>query len=167
MSTTDTDVNYAAGTLEDVAGELYEELLTTGSSVLLSDLVKILIINAKKYAGWSGELLNVPAVTATDTKPLLVIEATTVLGVADWLIIEPVVRAHCDLVQARRMEGAQSLGVNPVGMSSSEALQLYKDALIQMQKEAFQCQPFSVDMPDDARRHAEPYLYYGQNWFNR
>jgi hypothetical protein len=156
MSITDTDVSYAAGTLEDVAGELYDELLTTGSSVLLSDLVKILITNAKKYAGWSDQLHPMPADQDAATKPLLVVEATTVLSVGDWLIIEPVVRAHCDLVQARRMEGAQNLGVQPSGMSSSEALQLYKDAIITMQKESFQYQPFSIELPDDSRQKSYP-----------
>ena len=62
------------------------------------------------------------------------------------------VRAHCDLVQARRMEGAQGLGVQQTGMMTSEALQLYKDAVEVMKKEAFQCQPFSVEVPDTERK---------------
>lgn len=133
MSTSDTDATHVIGTLQDAAEELYEELLTTGSSVLLSDVVKILVTNTKKYAGWSGELQHYPSVN-DDEKPLLIIDANTVLGVDDWLIIEPVIRAHCDLVQARRMEGAQGLGVQASGMMTSEALQLYKDAIEVMKK---------------------------------
>lgn len=148
MSTTDTDAHHVIGSLQDASDELYEELLTSGSSVLLSDIVKIMITNTKKYAGWSGELQHCPKADASCDKPLLTITANTVLGVDDWLIIEPVVRAHCDLVQARRMEGAQNLGVQPAGMLSSEALQYYKEALEIMKREAFQCQPFSVDVPE-------------------
>ena len=149
MSTTDTDAHHVIGSLQDASEELYEELLTSGSSVLLSDIIKIMITNAKKYAGWSGELQHCPLEDESCVKPLLTITANTVLGVDDWLIVEPVVRAHCDLVQARRMEGAQGLGVQPSGMSSSEALQYYKEALEVMKREAFQCQPFSVDVPKD------------------
>ena len=133
MSTSDTDATHVIGTIQDAAQELYDELLTTGSSVRLSEVVKVLITNTKKYAGWSGELQHYPSDSADD-KPLLTITANTVLGVDDWLIIEPMVRAHCDLVQARRMEGAQGLGVQPTGMTTSEALQLYKDALELMKK---------------------------------
>lgn len=158
MSTSDTDATHVIGTLQDAAEELYEELLTTGSSVLLSDVVKILVTNTKKYAGWSGELQHYPSVN-DDEKPLLIIDANTVLGVDDWLIIEPVIRAHCDLVQARRMEGAQGLGVQASGMMTSEALQLYKDAIEVMKKEAFQCQPFSVNTPQSTTPRLKPELY--------
>lgn len=156
MSTSDTDATHVIGTIQDAAQELYDELLTTGSSVRLSEVVKVLITNTKKYAGWSGELQHHPSVK-DDDKPLLIVTANTVLGVDDWLIIEPMVRAHCDLVQARRMEGAQGLGVNPTGITTSEALQLYKDAVEQMKREAFQGQPFSVDVPEDSvRRYDAP-----------
>ena len=151
MSTSDTDATHVIGTIQDAAQELYDELLTTGSSVRLSEVVKILITNTKKSAGWSGELQHYPSVK-DDDKPLLTITANTVLGLDDWLIIEPMVRAHCDLVQARRMEGAQGLGVQQTGMMTSEALQLYKDAIEVMKKEAFQCQPFSVEVPDTERK---------------
>ena len=86
MSTSDTDATHVIGTLQDAAEELYEELLTTGSSVLLSDVVKILVTNTKKYAGWSGELQHYPSVN-DDEKPLLIIDANTVLGVDDCLAL--------------------------------------------------------------------------------
>lgn len=144
----DTETTYVMGTVADVAADLYDELLTTGSSVMLDEVVKVIITNIKKYAGWSGQFQDPPASANDSAKPVLSITANTVLGMDDWIITEPVVRAHCDLVQARRMEAAQNLGVQPSGMTSSEALQLYKDAIEVMKKEAFQCQPFSVDMPD-------------------
>ncbi|WP_394211168.1 hypothetical protein [Psychrobacter piscatorii] len=162
MSVNDTDVNHVIGTIEDAANDLYDELLTTGYSLLLSDVVKVFIINTKKYAGWSGELQHCPKSDESCDKPLLVIDKNTVLGVDDWVIVEPVIRAHCDLVQARRMEGAQNLGVQPAGMSSSEARQLYDDAVKTMQKEAFQFQPFSIEIPEDDPRYPEtsPWLVW-------
>ena len=149
MSTTGTDAHHVKGTIQDIADQLYDELLTTGSSAMLSDVIKILILNTEKYAGWSGELQHCPKDDESCVKPLLVITENTVIGMDDWVIIDPVVRAHCDLVQARRMEGAQGLGVQPSGMSSSEALQYYKEALDVMKRESFQCQPFSVEVPED------------------
>ncbi|MGP5192921.1 hypothetical protein ACTXJO_04685 [Psychrobacter celer] len=162
MSVNDTDANHVIGTIEDAANDLYDELLTTGYSLLLSDVVKVFIINTKKYAGWSGELQHCPKSDESCVKPLLVIDENTVLGVDDWVIVEPVIRAHCDLVQARRMEGAQNLGVQPAGMSSSEARQLYDDAVKTMQKEAFQFQPFSIEIPKDDPRYPEtsPWLVW-------
>lgn len=148
MSNHDINATYVTGTIQEAAFDLYNELLTSGSSLLESDVVKVFITTAKKYAGWSDRLLTdlLPGSDPTQ-KPLLVINENTVLDVTDWIIIEPVIRAHCDLVQAKRMEGAQGLGVNPSGMSSSEARGYYDEALLKMQKEAFQCEPFTVDTP--------------------
>lgn len=163
MSVNDTDVNHVIGTIQDAANDLYDELLTTGSSLLLSDVIKVFVINTKKYAGWSGELQHCPASDKSCDKPLLVVDENTVLGVDDWIIIEPVIRAHCDLVQARRMEGAQNLGVQPAGASSSEARQLYDEAVTAMKREAFQFQPFSIELPDDNPRYPNanlPWLRY-------
>lgn len=145
MSTSNTDANHIMGTLIQVAQDLYDELVTSGSSVTLNDVVKIVITNTKKYAGWSGEMQHCPSDTQDCKSPLLVITQNTVIGVDDWIIVEPVVRAHCDLVQARRMEGFQGLGGQMSGMAASEALQLYKESLEAMKKEAFQFQPFSVE----------------------
>lgn len=145
MSISNTDANHVMGTVLDIAQDLYDELVTSGSSVTLEDVIKVVITNTKKYAGWSGELQHCPSDKEDCKAPLLTITENTVIGVDDWIIIEPVIRAHCDLVQARRMEGFQGLGGQPSGLSSSEALQLYKESLEVMKKEAFQFQPFSVE----------------------
>ena len=150
MSHDELDGYYVVGSINDAAKELYDELLTSGSSLLLSDVVKVFINTTKKYVGWSGRLLNKPLPGSDlSQKPLLMITENTVIDVTDWLIIEPVIRAHCDLVQARRMEGAQGLGVNPTGMSSSEARGYYDEALLKMQKEAFQGEPFTIKTPQN------------------
>lgn len=150
MSTNDIEVIHVIGSIQDAAKKLYDELLTSGSSLLLSDVTKVFINAAEKYAAWSGRLLTEPLPgSLTTQKPLLVITENTVLDVTDWVIIEPLIRAHCDLVQAKRMEGAQGLGVNPSGMSSSEARGYYDEALLRMQKEAFQREPFTIETPQN------------------
>lgn len=162
MSTTDCDKNRVYGTLTEVAAPLYDELLTTGYSLLDTDVLKVLIINTKKYATWAdafnvAEPDDVPASDEPCVRPLLVIDGDTVMGIDDWAIIEPLVRAHCDLVQARRMEGAQNLGVEGAGMSSSEARQIYVEAENLMKKEAFQFQPFSTETPKPKFLGDDPY----------
>ncbi|WP_352309093.1 hypothetical protein [Psychrobacter sp. W2-37-MNA-CIBAN-0211] len=157
MSTTDCDKTRVYGTTLDVAADLYSELLTTGYSLLESDVIKVLTINIKKYAAWADAFNDAPATDDECVRPKLVIDDTTVIGVDDWAIIEPLVRAHCDLVQARRMEGAQNLGVQGAGLSSSEARQIYADAETAMKKEAFQFQPFSTETPKPKFLGDDPY----------
>ena len=128
------------GSIEQVANELYDELLTTGSSLLDDEVLKIVIKAAKAYHTWSGELLTV------DATHVLTIDASTLVGVDDWEIIKPVVLAHCDLVQARRLESMQEVNT---GISTGEALQLYKEALELMKREAFQFPPFSIGMDSE------------------
>ena len=53
MSTTDCDKTRIYGTLTDVAADLYDELLTTGYSLIDTDVLKVLITNTKKYATWA------------------------------------------------------------------------------------------------------------------
>ncbi|WP_199506826.1 MULTISPECIES: hypothetical protein [unclassified Psychrobacter] len=128
------------GSIEQVANELYDELLTTGSSLLDEEVLKIVINAAKAYHTWSGEL------AATDDNGVLTIDSATVIAVDDWEIMQPVVLAHCDLTQARRLEAMQEPNA---GISTSEAMQLYKDALATMKKEAFQFMPASFDLGED------------------
>lgn len=127
------------GSIGQVANELYDELLTTGSSLLDEEVLKIVINAAKAYHTWSGEL------AATDDD-VLTIDSSTVIAVDDWEVMKPVVLAHCDLTQARRLESMQEPNA---GISTSEAMQLYKDALATMKKEAFQFMPASFDLGDD------------------
>ena len=161
MSTTDCD-NRVYGTLTEVATDLYDELVTTGYSLIDTDVLKVLITNTKKYATWAdafnvAEPDNQPASPEPCVRPRLIIDGDTVIGADDWVIIEPLARAHFDLVQARRMEGAQNLGVEGAGMSSSEARQLYADAETAMKKEAFQFQPFSTETPKPKFLGDDPY----------
>ncbi|WP_230657789.1 hypothetical protein [Psychrobacter sp. I-STPA10] len=156
--------SYSAGTINEIAQTLYDELLTSGSSLMLSEVTKFLIEDTKKYVGWAGGLQIKPDDIDGDlTNSLVVLDIneTTQLATDEWVIIEPVLRAHCEVLQAGRMEGAQGLGVAPSGPSKSEADMLYKEAVLQMQKEAFQCEPFTVDLTD-SKRDGEP-----RHWVSR
>jgi hypothetical protein len=51
-----------------------------------------------------------------------------VLSLSEWGLIEPVIRAHCELIQAQRVEGTGSLGGERFGLSVSEATANYKEA---------------------------------------
>ena len=130
------------GSIEQITNEVYDELLTTGSSLLDEEVLKIVIKAAKAYHTWSGEL------STTNDDEVLIIDSNTVVAVDDWEIMKPVVLAHCDLAQARRLESMQELNT---GISTSEAMQLYKDAMTVMKKEAFQCMPTTFDLGDDDR----------------
>lgn len=145
MSTSSTDANHVMGTINDVANSLYDELVTSNSSATIDDVIKVIVTNTEKYAGWSGEMQHCPSADKNCKSPLLTITVNTVIGVDDWIVIEPVVRAHCNLVQARRMEGFQGLGGQVSGLSSQEAEMDYREALERMKKEAFQFQPFTVE----------------------
>ena len=82
---------------------------------------------------------------------MLTIDSATVIAIDDWEIMQPVVLAHCDLTQARRLGAMQEPNA---GISTSEAMQLYKDALATIKKEAFQFMPASFDLGEDDKNVA-------------
>lgn len=135
---------YINGTIADICQNLYEELVTTGYSLLYTDVENIIFTELKDYLAWNGEIKSLQDV-ASDSLMHLDISPDTELTIEEWTIIKPCVMAHCEIMQAKRMEGVQNLGVQPVGVSSSEAKQVYHEARLQMQKEAFDCEPFSVE----------------------
>ncbi len=135
---------YTKGSISDISQNLYEELLTTGYSLLFSDIEGVILSEIKDYIAWNGELKSLED-KETDKLLPIDIDGETILTLDEWAIIEPVVIAHCDIMQAKRMEGVQNLGVQPVGMTASEAKQAYREVKLQMQKEAFDCEPYSVE----------------------
>lgn len=149
--TDSTDNEVIIGTLKDAAKALYDELLTSGSSLLLEDVLKVFMKSTEHYVTWSGKkLLN--KINDADPEPTSILDlssvkSSTLISRTDWSIMETLVRAHCDLVQAKRIEGMQGLGLNTTAMSSSEARGYYDEALKEMKKEAFQCEPYTVDTP--------------------
>ncbi|OPH33610.1 hypothetical protein [Moraxella atlantae] len=139
-----------AGSLRDVASWLYDELLTSGYSLLPEDVEQIALDSVRLYASWA----RLDAEYQKDVALPLFMSLTldTNLLADEWAIVYPVIRAHCDLLQARRMEGSQALGVQAFGLSSSEANQIYQIALEQMKKEAFCHAPFSVEVTGEPIR---------------
>ena len=134
------------GVIGEYCNVLYDELLTSGYSLLLEDVQDIVLSDVRKMAGWG----HLECQLVADETAILTfdIDLSTVLLADEWVVVEPVVRSHCDLVQARRMEGSQALGVMAFGIQSSEALQNYNMAVETMKKEAFHHAPFSVDYDD-------------------
>ena len=146
------------GTIAERADNVYDEILTDGYSLLPEEVLKIIIRSAEKYATWSNQLqpdFDINSVNINDEPPAqsrLLINSDTILSADDWVIIEPVVVAHIDLTQARRNEAA---GITETGMPSSEARQLHKDALADMEKRAFQFQPFTISTYESERSKYE------------
>ena len=140
--------SYIEGDIKSVATRFYEELYTTGYSLLESDVERIITDVCRDYLAWGGALRAYELDDKDDTYTLL-LDSTTNIYNDEWSIIRPVVVARCDLMQAKRMEGAQNLGVQPAGMSSSEAYQNHREAMLEMKREAFNTHPFSVDSVTD------------------
>ena len=133
------------GTIRRFCQNLYDELLTSGYSLLPEDIENVALDDAKKLAGWAR--LDAQTVDDDNVEPAFFELTLDISLLADeWVLVEPVIRAHCDLLQARRMEGSQALGVQAFGVSSSEANQLYQGLLEQMKKEAFVHEPFSIEL---------------------
>lgn len=140
--------SYIEGDIKSIATRFYEELYTTGYSLLESDVERIITDVCRDYLAWGGALRAYELDDKDDTYTLL-LDSTTNIYNDEWSIIRPVVVARCDLMQAKRMEGAQNLGVQPAGMNSSEAYQNHREAMLEMKREAFNTHPFSVDSTAD------------------
>lgn len=139
-----------AGSLRTVAGWLYDELLTSGYSLVIEDIEQIVLNSVRFYVGWAR--LDAEYDKDATLPAFMSLTLDTELLADEWAVVYPVVRAHCDLLQARRMEGSQALGVQAFGLSSSEANQIYQIALEQMKKEAFCHAPFSVEVAGEPIR---------------
>lgn len=137
-----TYAKHIAGSLSQIADRLYDEYLTQGYSLTPEDIGDVLLADVGIYAGWwrlTAQLGDDIPVGSVQRLTL-----STPLTLSEWTILSPVVRSHIDLVQARRMEGAGSLGVTPFGASSSECMQNYQQALETMKREAFCHECWSV-----------------------
>lgn len=135
------------GTIRQFSQNLYDELLTSGYSLLPEDVENIALNDVKLMASWARLDAQLSDDCACNGFFNLTLDISLLAD--EWAVIIPVIRAHCDLLQARRMEGSAAMGVQPFGIQSSEALQLYNNAIEQMKKEAFCHTPFSIDWVDD------------------
>lgn len=126
-----------AGTISELAEQLHNELSSNGYSLLLDDVVNAALIETQYYAAWAVFQAQRDAVSG------VLLDQALPLIAAEWAILDPVIRAHCDLIQARLMEGSRSLGAESFGLDVSSANQNYLEARKVMQDEAFYEPPFS------------------------
>lgn len=129
-----------AGTLKDMVVPLLDELTMSGYSLSDEDVSGVVFSAAAILVGW-GRLDWQRQEGAGG-----VLSMDTPITADEWVIIQPLVRAHCDLIQARRMEGTQSLGMTTFNLSASEALSMYNQALDTLKREAFCEEPFTIDV---------------------
>lgn len=131
-----------AGTVKDLSNDLFIELQNSGYSLLDSDVLAVFLNEVQYYASWS--VLEVQRLSATAT----LISDSIILHAYEWAILNPVVRAHCDLIQAKLMESSRSLGGDGFGLTVSEANQIYLESRTRMQFEASYEPPFSIATAD-------------------
>jgi len=128
-----------AGTIEKLAQILFEELQMSGYSILIDDVQAAIVCQTRYYAGWAALEVQYSATAAMN------LDISLPIAAYEWSFIEPVVRAHCALLQAQRVEGSSSLGGERFGLTESEARTLYNEAREKLPKDAFVAAPFSID----------------------
>lgn len=133
---------HTAGTLGEIADRLYGEYLTQGYSLTPEDIGDVLLADVAIYAGWWR--LNAQIGDDAPIGGVQTLTLATPLTLSEWTVLLPVIRSHIDLVQAKRMEGAASLGVTAFGLGVSECTQNYQTALETMKREAFCHECWSV-----------------------
>lgn len=128
------------GTIAELSTTLHAELQMSGYSLLFEDVRDAVLCEAQLYAGWATFEEQRFANAAIELDESLPIDAY------EWVFIEPVVRAHCEMLQAIRMEGSRSLGTESFGLSVSEARQIYNEQRDLLPKNAFISAPFTMDL---------------------
>jgi len=125
-----------AGSIASLSDALFTEYGLSGYSLTPEDVETALIADFKVYAAWgttTAQLKGTPSQLNRDY----------VISLSEWGLIEPVIRAHCELIQAQRVEGTGSLGGERFGLSVSEATANYKEAKEDLKKNAFVEAPFT------------------------
>ncbi len=129
--------NSEAGTIASLSDTLFNEYILSGYSLTPEDIEPALIADFKLYAGWTS--------TFTQDKGLVTtLDRTQIISISEWAIIEPVIRAHCDLIQANRVEAMDSLGGERFGLSVSEATMGFTEAKREMESKTFVEEPFFI-----------------------
>ena len=127
-----------AGSIQELATFLDDHYISHGYSINKEDILDVLKANFLFYTAWASTQEQKKGTETT-------IDDNTVISVAEWGIIEPVIRAHLDWIQAQRMESTASLGVQSFGLSVPEAKSIFDTSKETMKKEAFIAEPFTID----------------------
>ena len=126
-----------AASIADLSEGLFTELALIGYSLDHEEVKQALISDYRFLAGWEETDRQYKGQAAT-------INDAHVITLAEWALIDPVIRAHCDWIQANRVEGTASLGGERFGLSVSEALTIYRDAKDNLKRESFVEPPFTI-----------------------
>ena len=126
-----------AGTISELAALYHQKLTLKGYSLLQEEIQAAFIEEVKRYAGWQSLTCQKSSAVPIAVDEHLILEAF------EWVIIEPCVKANCDLIQASLVEASRSMGTEGFGMSVSEAEQAYEAEKEKMPKNAFVQPPFS------------------------
>ena len=126
-----------AGTISELAALYHQKLTLKGYSLLQEEIQAAFIEEVKRYAGWQSLTCQKSSIVPIAVDEHLILEAF------EWVIIEPCVKANCDLIQASLVEASRSMGTEGFGMSVSEAEQAYEAEKEKMPKNAFVQPPFS------------------------
>lgn len=128
------------GTLADIAQRLHAELQLTGYSLFLEDVQSAVLEEARLYASWAA--FEVQRVSVSP----ITLDLNLSIDAYEWSFIEPVVRAHVEMIEARRGEASVSLGAQTYGMQYAEAQRNYQEQRDLLPKNAFVCPPYSIDL---------------------
>ena len=126
-----------AGTISELAALYHQKLTLKGYSLLQEEIQAAFIEEVKRYAGWQSLTCQKSSAVPIAVDEHLILEAF------EWVIIEPCVKANCDLIQASLVEASRSMGGDGFGMSVSEAEQAYEAEKEKMPKNAFVQPPVS------------------------
>lgn len=117
--------------MTDISSSLYDELLFNGDAISLDDVKQSIIKHMQILAGWQ-------ALTHRQ-EPL---DDDVMIEYGEWAVLYPVVRAHLDYVQAKRMEGSRAISGEAFGKDVNTAYQDYKYELDELPKKSFCEKPF-------------------------
>ena len=94
-----------AGSIQQLSEELYKEYQLSGYSILLDDIVKAFLDEAKYYAGWAVLDCQTKATTSIE------LNETIVLSGDEYVIIQPLVKLtviFCKLDWLKLLVGSES-----------------------------------------------------------
>lgn len=127
-----------AGTVADLATVLLEEFEFSGESISIEDAEKSIIDHVVLYSGWQPLYVQTKS-----TQPVLV-DRSLELELGEWSIIEPVVRAHLEMIHAKRSDGSGAISGERIGKDPITAQNDYMTVKNEMGKNAFCDEVFSV-----------------------
>lgn len=128
-----------AGSLNELAGLLLEEFFSKGYALSELEVLEVLKTECRYMMSWTP--LNLSPELA-----VIHVNENTELSNGEWGVLEPVIRAHCDLLQAQRVDASKSLGEVGFGLTVSEAEQTYLQERDAIPKKCFIEAPYSIEL---------------------